>query len=461
MQLAPTATDIAANLVAKRRKAAPAIPVAPGLPFIGNAVDLFQRPLEFFVQSYHDLGPIFRATGPGRDYVIMAGPEANAFLLNGGEDYLDNKPIYQGVARQLKAKNYPIATDGERHQSMRRTLKPAFNHGAFMGYVPRMIEAAEAGVQRWQAGERLGTLAAMHRLVGDQMGEAIVRTPLGDRLKDAVTFARFSVGAGLGAYPDFLAYAPHYKIAKRRMNAFFRRIVADHRARPRDETSGDMVDLLLAATDSEGQPLSDDDVIANMQMVYSNSLLYGAPMCAFLLYALLKHPEALRRVRAEVDAVFANGTPDVRALQQMPELRGAMLESMRVLPIALATPRLVAKPFTFGGYEVQPGQATLIAVSVCHFLPQFFPKPYTFDIDRYRAPRNEHHQPGALVPFGLGAHACLGRGLVELFVTTTIAAILRQVDLALDPGDYTIRRVVNPFPEPEAAFAVRVVGRRG
>ena len=242
MQLAPTTTDIAANLVT-RRKTAPAIPVAPGLPFIGNAVDLFQRPLEFFVQSYHDLGPIFRASGPGRDYVIMAGPEANAFLINGGEDYLDNKPIYQGVARQLKARNYPIATDGARHQHMRRTLKPAFNHAAFMNYVPRMIEAAEAGVRRWQAGERLGALAALHRLVGDQMGEAIVRTPLGDRLKDAVTFARFSVGAGLGAYPDFLAHAPHYKLAKRRMNAFFRQIVTDHRASPRDEESGDMVDL--------------------------------------------------------------------------------------------------------------------------------------------------------------------------------------------------------------------------
>jgi cytochrome P450 len=460
MQLAPTTTGIAANLVAKRHRAAPAIPVAPGLPFIGNAVDLFQRPLEFFVQSYHELGPIFRASGPGRDYVIMAGPEANAFLLDGGEDYLDNKPIYQGVARQLKAQNYPIATDGARHQHIRRTLKPAFNHAAFTGYVSRMIEAAAAGVGSWQEGERLGALAAMHRLVGDQMGGAIVDAPLGERLKDAVTFARFSVGAGLGAYPDFLAHAPHYRLAKRRMNAFFRQIVAEHRARPRDEASGDMVDLLLAATDSEGQPLPDEDVIANMQMVYSNSLLYGAPMCAFLLYALLKHPKALRRVRAEVDAVFADGTPDVRTLQQAPELRGAMLESMRVLPIALATPRLVAKPFSFGGYEVQPGQTVLVAVSVCHFLPQFFPKPYTFDIDRYRAPRNEHHQPGALVPFGLGAHACLGRGLVELFVMTTLAAILRQVELELDPGDYTLRRVVNPFPEPEAAFAVRVVGRR-
>src|SRR5258708_8393310 len=123
MELAPTTTRVLANQVAQRRDTPANIPVAPGLPFIGNAVDLLQRPLEFFVQSHHDLGPIFRATRPRRDYVIMAGPEANAFLLNGGDDYLDNKPIYQGVARQLKAKNYPIATDGVRHLHMRRTLK--------------------------------------------------------------------------------------------------------------------------------------------------------------------------------------------------------------------------------------------------------------------------------------------------------------------------------------------------
>src|SRR5262249_8059977 len=108
MLLAPTTSDSAVDLVFKKREPSAAIPVPPGLLFIGNAVHPFQRPLEFFVQSYYDLGPIFRASGPGRDYVIMAGPEANAFLLNGGEDYLDNKPIYQGVARQLKSQNYPI-----------------------------------------------------------------------------------------------------------------------------------------------------------------------------------------------------------------------------------------------------------------------------------------------------------------------------------------------------------------
>jgi cytochrome P450 len=448
------------------RNASP--PAAPGLPLIGNAVDLFRRPLEFFLQSYHEVGPIFRASGPGRSYLVLAGPDANAFLVHGGERYLDNVPIYTHIALQLHSANYAIATDGERHAHLRRTLKAAFTHDALDRYVPRMARTADGVVRRWQPRDRLRVLPAMHRLVGEQLGAAVTRHALGDRLPDAVTFARYSVGPGLGAYPRFMARFPNYLRAKQRMLALMREVVAEHRRVPpgAPDSSGtprgeDFVDLLLRSTDDEGKPFSDADVIANAQMVYSNSLLYGAPACAFLLYSLLQHPDALARARAEVDAAFADGAePGFETLTRLPLLRAALLESQRTLPIALATPRVVAEPFEFSGYTVPRGSVLLFAVSVCHFLPEVFPNPRSFDIDRYADPEDGRRQRAAVVPYGLGSHSCLGAGLVELFVLTTLAAVLRHVDLALDPPSYTMRRVVNPFPEPEATFAVRVVARR-
>jgi cytochrome P450 len=436
-------------------------PAAPGLPLLENAVDLLLRPLDFFVRSYREVGPLFRAAGPGRRYTVLAGPKANAFLLHGGERFLDSKPIYRRLAGELQSDNYPIATDGLRHTHLRHTLKAAFSRESLVGYVPPMLAAADRLVRGWQPGRRLPVLATMHRLAAEQLGLAMANTPIGDALGDAVTFARFSVGAGLGAYPAVTARLPHYQLAKRRMLAFMRRVVADHRANaPGPGRPSDFVDLLLAATDHQGRPLSDDDVVANAQMVYSNTLLYGAPACAFLLYALLKHPDALARVRAEVDALFAGGNPSAMALAHARTLRGAMLESMRLLPIALATPRLVAEPFQFAGYELLPGDVLLFAVTVCHFLPEVFADPYTFDPDRFGEPRNEPRQPGMFVRFGLGAHACMGASLMELLVMTTVATLLRHVELRLDPPGYTLRRVVNPFPEPSARFAVRVTARR-
>src|SRR5215813_5737949 len=143
-----------------------------------NAVDLLLRPLEFFVQSYHEVGPIFRASGPGREYVVLAGPRANAFLVNGGERFLDNRPIYRHLAGELASANYPIATDGERHSHLRRTIKQAFTHEAFARYVPGMCATAERLTGAWRPGARLRVLETMHRLVGEQLGEALVSQPL-------------------------------------------------------------------------------------------------------------------------------------------------------------------------------------------------------------------------------------------------------------------------------------------
>jgi len=437
------------------------LPEAPGIPLLHNAVDLLLRPLEFFVQSYHEVGPVFRARGPGRQYVVLAGPQANAWLLHGGERYLDSRPIYRHLAGELNSANYPIATDGERHGHLRRTIKQAFTHEAFARFVPGMFATAEGLLSEWRPGARFGVLETMHRLVAEQLGYALVSQPLGEMLPDAVTFARYSVGAGLGAYPTFMARFPNYRAAKRRMMRFMRRIVQEHRTRQAGEgRAPDFVDLLLAATDHTGVPLGDDDVIANAQMAYSNGLLYGAPACAFLLYGLLKYRPMLEQVRAEVDELFAAGPPDLQALMQAKTLMGATMESMRLYPIALATPRLVTATFPFAGYEVPEGSVALFAVSVCHFLPEVFPEPYTFNIARYSEPRNEHRQAGMYVPFGLGSHSCLGAGLVKLLMMTTVATMLRHVDLSLAPARYTLRRVVNPFPEPEARFAVRVTARR-
>ncbi|WP_424102272.1 cytochrome P450 [Moorena producens] len=100
----------------------------------------------------------------------------------------------------------------------------------------------------------------------------------------------------------------------------------------------------------------------------------------------------------------------------------------------------------------------MVATSVSHFLDQFFPNPYTFDIDRYGEPRNEHHQPGAYAPFGLGAHVCLAKGMTEIQIMTIMATLLRRVKLHIDPPSYKLKTVYNPNPCPNN-FWVQVVER--
>ncbi len=441
-------------------------PMAPGWPLIHNMPELVSDPLSFFLKSYLTLGPAFQVRAPTRHYHVLAGPEANRWLVREGERYLDHQPAYRHVAKELHAKNYPIATHGARHKHLRQGMAQAFSRSAQERYVPAMLSTLRDEVAHWRDGRTMRVPAAMHRLSGNAVGMAMLGRPVGGLLDPAITFARFSVGTGLGSYPTFMAYMPHYQFARQRMNAAMHAIIAEHRAHPvGDDRPADFVDLLLGMTDHTGVPLDDADLIANAQMAYSNTLLYGAPAISFALYDLLKHPEALAKAQPEIDAFWSDGPQDFSRLSQMRYLRAAMRESFRINPIALATPRIVKEPFTFAGYHFDAGDVLLVTGTVCHFLPEIYPDPFAFKPERFLdAPSDDLKgivsNSGMYVPFGQGGHACMGVGVVETMIMTVLATILHQWTLRLAPEDYTLRRVVNPFPEPERAFAMRVVARR-
>ena len=95
-----------------------------------------------------------------------------------------------------------------------------------------------------------------------------------------------------------------------------------------------------------------------------------------------------------------------------------------------------------------------------HHLPQYFPEPERFDIERYTPERREHRQPGVFVPFGAGSHVCLGAGFAEVAIAATMATIVREVELALDPPDYILKISPVPTPSPDDRFRFRVARRR-
>ncbi len=158
---------------------------------------------------------------------------------------------------------------------------------------------------------------------------------------------------------------------------------------------------------------------------------------SFMLYALLKNPNALKRVIDEADHAFAQGALSWEILKSMTATQGAAMEALR-LYTGGGFNAIVAKPLTFAGYRLEPGDEVFVAMTVPHFLPELFPQPETFDIDRYRDPRNEHRQRGAYAPFGLGEHTCLGAGIAEIQLMMITATLLHTYQFELDPPNYQL-----------------------
>jgi cytochrome P450 len=181
---------------------------------------------------------------------------------------------------------------------------------------------------------------------------------------------------------------------------------------------------------------------------------------ASFVYAVLKHPEVLARITAEADAVFADGAIDEKDLGRLPSVRYALMETMRMYPIAVAQMRTATRDFAFAGHPIKAGETVYVATSVPHFQPEYYPSPDTFDIDRYAKPRAEHLQPGAYSPYGRGQHTCLGKTLADVQMLVSMARLFHRLDLRLDPPGYQLATKTAPVPGPALSFKVRVAGLR-
>ena len=65
--------------LANRRRAV-GLPLARGLPLIGSTLAVARDPRAFFVQEYQRSGPVFRVRTVRRDFVAIAGQDANLFV---------------------------------------------------------------------------------------------------------------------------------------------------------------------------------------------------------------------------------------------------------------------------------------------------------------------------------------------------------------------------------------------
>jgi len=366
--------------------------------------------------------------------------------------------------RELRTEDFIAALEGEPHRRQRALLKPALSREAIARYVPRMVQTASRLVRCWQPGTSIRIKPAMQLLVAEQMAYAMTGREAGERFHDAVTFAETLVGAGVaGTWPALMLRRPTYRAAKARVVALMERVIAERRAQgdraPR-AVAHDLLDTLLRAQSAGGEPLDDVALVVGAQLPYIAGMDTAAATCGFLLYALLKHPAVLEQVTAEVDIAFAGDTLDAAALQRMPTLHAAAMETFRLYPVVSAAPRYAKHPFAFAGHRIETGQMVLVSTTAAHFLPEFFPDPYSFDVERYRPPRSEHCRPGAFAPFAAGPHTCVASGVAETVVLTTVATLLHSLRLRLDPPDYRLRTTINPLPGPERRFAVRVVERR-
>ena len=407
------------------------------LPPLADTQDIAS---DAFLALYHKLGPIYRLPRPDQNpLVVLAGAEANAFTSRCGDEFFVSAELWKEFNNAMggMAGGMTNQRDGEANRKRRAQTSRRYARTQVLDQLPRMVEITKQHAE-WKPGQVIEVLPSMQRIVAEQLGQLLVNYSIGDYLEDFVIYLSTSIVSSFGAKKREALSSLRFQQARERVMELGHTIVKAHRATPPHGRKPDLVDEALARAAAQPEIYTE----TRLTFVAIGPLLAGLETVArtstFMLYALLTNPAALKRVVDEADRALEYGTLNWEILKSMSATQGAAMETLRMYTGG-GFGAMVAQPLTFAGYRLEPGDEIYVPMTVPHFLPELFPEPKQFDIDRYREPRNEHRQRGAYAPFGLGEHTCLGAGIAEIQLMVITATLLSTYQFQLDPPDYQLK----------------------
>ena len=436
------------------------IPQAPGLPLIGNAIDMVGDIGTFIATQYSNLGPIFRVRALNRRFIVLVGPEANSFVARGNKHFSNYEP-WQHFQMDIGASRMLISMEGKDHIRMRRVHAHYYSRNLLENRIADAIDILRCEMAEWSRQKSTPGQYAFQRVITEQMGVLIASTSSRQYVDDLIIFFEQLMAQSIVPHVYKLAtYRPRVKRARKRVAELVRKVMAEHDPESRRNAASDFIDDLVELNRTDPQFLPE----TNLPMTVLGPFLVGldtaATICAFMLYELLKNPALLERMTAEVDAMFEKGQPSLRDLRQLDVTHRVAMETMRLYPLGAVIPRRVCNSFEFEGYTVPAGEDVLLGIPVLHHDPDYFPNPMQFDIERYTADRAEHRRRGAYAPFGVGAHKCLGSSLAEVLIALNMALVVREAELALAPPNYQLKIKRLPVVQPGPSFKFRLVRKR-
>jgi retinoid hydroxylase len=386
-------------------------------------------------------GPIFTfvpEAGPhaSQGVVYMVGPEANRFVLLTHREHFSHDLGWTPVIGDTLGHGL-LNMDPPEHTRHRALMNPAFTAAFMDRYLPLMQRVIAQRTRHWLTEDSVDVLSEAREITFDVAAAALVGFETGAQ----VDWLRERFYALLHM-PDVeedqweLVIQRQLQIRDELQRMLLELIDARRRAAP-TEQPGDVLGMLVRARDEHGQPLTDEQLLAHVNILLVAGHETTTTLGAWLLYLLATHPDYGARVDAELASTL--GGVDVpltsETVRSLPLLASAVREAGRLQSPVLLLPRGVVSPFAFGGYSVAAGTPLFLAIAAGHRLPTVFASPDVFDPDRFLPPREEDRKnPYALATFGGGPRICLGINFAHVEAMALAAHVRRFCRLEAIPG---------------------------
>lgn len=321
----------------------------------------------------------------------------------------------------------PVALDFGPHRDVRKLLQPAFMADALESYVDMAAPIFENAIEEWIEAGHVELKPAVRELFAQVSAKVFMGV---DDPAEAKRLDRWMTDfwGGMLALSKNEWLSPTWRRARKAYQNLFAHFRGQVDARR--ENGGEDLFSRLCRTNESVDWLDDDALVRMFLALMSAAFDTTSAAVTSMAYVLATNESWQTELRNEARTVTL-GRACYRDVKQLDRAELVWKETLRFYPVAASVPRRALRDTELGGYAIPAGTLIGAVMTAAHRDPARWTDPDTFDPERFSPERNEGKKSGAYMPFGSGAHSCIGAQLASLEAKAFWHAFLSRASFRL------------------------------
>ena len=442
------------------------IPQAKGDFLLGNLRQFKVNPFQATCDWQRDYGDLVSIKLATRQLYLISHPQLVEQALIKQNDvfvkmYDPAKP--KGLALILG--QGLVTSQGDLWHRQRQLMQPVFQRSNFAPMLQQMVTAGNNMLSRWQQldnGANINLTNEMMRLTLEVITQTMFSTSVLGKITqistalDVVLRYAAKTMANPLSLPLIIPTPANQKFKQAR--ALLDEIIYDiiEQRRTYATVKDDLLSMLLHARDEDSsEGMSNQQIRDEVMTIFTAGHETTANLLSWTLYLLARHPEILRKLRAELTELLQGKVPDAEDLQSLVYTRAVLNESLRIRPPVGMMLRKINKDTELDGYLLKGGGLAIFGIYNIHHHSEFWQQPEQFNPNRFLTSEKRRF---AYLPFGTGQRVCIAKHFALMEAQLLLSMIIQQYDIQLiNTNEVEVEMAVSL--RPKGGIPVRLIKR--
>ncbi|WP_254174434.1 cytochrome P450 [Planktothrix pseudagardhii] len=396
-------------------------------------------PLDYMDTYARKYGDIFTnyILGANTPWIFVSEPQGIQKVLT--DDIFEAPGSVNKILSPLTGDNSIFLLEGDRHKRERKLLMPSFHGERMRDYGELITDITQKVIDQLSEGQPFIARETMQEISLDVILRVVFGVYTGERysqlkqlLSGMLDVFKSPLSSSFLFFPilqkDLGAWSPwgYFLKQRQKIDELLYAEIRERRENP-DESRKDMLNLMIAARDEDGNPMTDQELRDELLTFLFAGHETTATAMSWALYWIHCQPEVHEKLRSELTNLPLNA--DGMDIFRLPYLTAVCQETLRIYPVAMLTfARTNKESVDLMGYQLPPKTQVVGCIYLTHRREDLYPQADQFKPERFL---ERKFSPYEFLPFGGGSRLCLGMALAQYEMKLVLATILLNYELNL------------------------------